>query len=82
MMTKTVREMRSTTVKSAAAIACMILLVWAGVKLYERWFGLGKEEKKFRALYTSEYARQPERQEALSQWMSQGIIKAISKHGI
>jgi hypothetical protein len=31
--------------------------------------------------YTAQYTEQPKRQEALTQWMAQGIVKRLAKHG-
>ena len=74
------RRKISPTMQGGLAL-CLVLLAWMGVALYKRWSGISKEEQKFRTGYTAIYAEQPKRQEALTQWMSLGVVKRIAKHG-
>jgi hypothetical protein len=75
------RFSRISTSTWAGVVLCSILLFWGAIRLYHRWFGLSKEEREFRVAYTAQYTEQPKRQEALTQWMAQGIVKRLAKHG-
>jgi hypothetical protein len=75
------RFSRISTATWAGVLLCSILLIWGAIRLYHRWFGLSKEEQEFRVAYTAQYTEQPKRQEALTQWMAQGIVKRLAKHG-
>jgi hypothetical protein len=59
----------------------VLVLGCCGFWLCHRWFGISKEEQKFRSAYTAEYANQPRRQEEVTHWISAGVIKRLAKHG-
>ena len=77
----TTASKRISTRTGIVMVLAVTVLTWFGVRLYHRLFDLPEAEKQFRAIVNTEYAKQTQRQEAITRWTEAGIIKRIAKHG-